>query len=495
MSRFNPHRPSAEAVYDAARHWRDRCLMKDGSVFTEEALWTSAHVGEQVENFVLRPDEGAGPFIEKLKAQIDPASPAAKRLMAECLWILLLFLSNVTPRAKNALILPVWGWSGTELDATDPLLSDEVLSGLGSGGSGFNNHRWRELRYLIRIAEAAKSVTPSERAPLFEDPWAFNEWLNQIPDEGNRQLKLMLPHLLFPETFERIASVGAVQAILRRFEGIDQSAFRTMSKRKRDEALGSIRAAQESEAGAPIDFYAEPLKAQWAADDVPTVRQDRTPRSVALDDETSPPLNQILYGPPGTGKTYATIERALRIVEPDFYAENANERAVLKRRFDELVQRGAIALVTFHQSLSYEDFVEGLKAEVDADGRLRYSVADKILKRLCTPSGDAGGFEPGNVFSRDYRVLRSTPEILWLRKPNGSKLPFPWEMLNELAALIDTGQATLDDLRSGSLFERVPATGSRSTSSTATRTSCRKLSKSFSPTGPAARVRPPRRAF
>jgi 5-methylcytosine-specific restriction endonuclease McrBC GTP-binding regulatory subunit McrB len=92
-------------------------------------------------------------------------------------------------------------------------------------------------------------------------------------------------------------------------------------------------------------------------------------------------LNQILYGPPGTGKTYQTIEKALEILDPEFLAEN-QERSALKRRFDELVEARHIEFVTFHQSFSYEDFVEGLRAKVE-NGQLCYEVEDGVFKRLC----------------------------------------------------------------------------------------------------------------
>lgn len=453
MSRFNPHHPNAEAVFGAARQWRDRCLLEDRSVFSDAPLWTTAHVQELIENFILRLDEGEGPFMEKLRTQMEPASPAAKRLMAELLWVMSLFPSNLSPRAKRALIVPAWGWSGTALDENVPLLTDNVLSGLGSGGSGFNNHRWRELRFLIRVAEQAKAMPGADRSRVFQDPWGFSDWVDAVPDDGNRQLKLMLPHLVFPDTFERIASVGAVAAILSRLGGVDGRRYRSMSKRERDEALLQIRRDKEAAANGPIDFYWEPLKSEWAPDEAH--ESEEKPAVLVGADNDAPPLNQILYGPPGTGKTYQTIDRAMRIVDPEFRADHDGDRPALKARFDELVQQGVIALVTFHQSLSYEDFVEGLKADVDDQGRLRYVVLDGILKRLCTPSVN-GAFEPGRVFSRDYEVLRSTPEILWLRKPNGSELPLAWAMLNEIAALIRGKKATLNDLRAGALFDKVP---------------------------------------
>jgi 5-methylcytosine-specific restriction protein B len=95
------------------------------------------------------------------------------------------------------------------------------------------------------------------------------------------------------------------------------------------------------------------------------------------------PLNQILYGPPGTGKTYATIDEALRILDPEFLQDHMNDRTVLKARFDELFATGHVRFVTFHQSFSYEDFVEGLRAENSDNGQLRYDVVDGVFKSLC----------------------------------------------------------------------------------------------------------------
>ncbi|BBS89134.1 AAA family ATPase [Aeromonas veronii] len=96
------------------------------------------------------------------------------------------------------------------------------------------------------------------------------------------------------------------------------------------------------------------------------------------------PLNQILFGPPGTGKTYHTINKALAILDPAWLEEHETDRQALKARFDELVKEGRIDFVTFHQSFSYEDFVEGIRAESDAEsGQLTYEVVDGVFKRLC----------------------------------------------------------------------------------------------------------------
>ena len=95
---------------------------------------------------------------------------------------------------------------------------------------------------------------------------------------------------------------------------------------------------------------------------------------------TNQPLNQILYGPPGTGKTFATIDKALAILDPGFTGTREEKKA----RFDRYVDAEQIKFVTFHQSFSYEDFVEGIRAETnEATRHIEYEIQDGIFKQLC----------------------------------------------------------------------------------------------------------------
>lgn len=100
------------------------------------------------------------------------------------------------------------------------------------------------------------------------------------------------------------------------------------------------------------------------------------------------PLNQILYGPPGTGKTYHTINKALEIIGEDIAGKS---RAEIKRIFDTKMDEGQIVFTTFHQSLGYEDFIEGIKPlEPEKDGDpVNYKVEFGIFRNLCVEASFA----------------------------------------------------------------------------------------------------------
>jgi len=96
------------------------------------------------------------------------------------------------------------------------------------------------------------------------------------------------------------------------------------------------------------------------------------------------PLNQILYGPPGTGKTYNSINKAIEIINPNF--DLTQDRETVKKEFDRLVTEGQIVFTTFHQSMAYEDFIEGIKPIIDEgedeNKQVLYNVEDGLFKQL-----------------------------------------------------------------------------------------------------------------
>ncbi|MBP3466874.1 MAG: AAA family ATPase [Paludibacteraceae bacterium] len=87
--------------------------------------------------------------------------------------------------------------------------------------------------------------------------------------------------------------------------------------------------------------------------------------------------NIILQGAPGTGKTYNTAALALSICG-ESVPESHDE---VMQRYDELLKEGRIGFCTFHQSMDYEDFVEGIKPVTEGTS-IKYEVKDGIFKKI-----------------------------------------------------------------------------------------------------------------
>lgn len=265
MSSYSPERDKS-ALYSAARAWAQRSLLDSGSILSDtEGLWTSEVLDELDKRFVQNYDEGEGTFIQKLQGQLSGGSPECYQLMAELMWALNLFPSNIGPAIKRQNVMQIWSWSGSDLRSDSTFLSDEVLTGIGSAGTAYNTHRWRELSFAINILRELRTLDPTDQRDILTDPWRFLEWLRSQPGAAQRQLLHILPHLIFPDTFERISSAGDKVKILTAFTGESAPVWRNRSPVEVDKALLELRQSLESEAGGPIDFYSNELRPRWRA--------------------------------------------------------------------------------------------------------------------------------------------------------------------------------------------------------------------------------------
>ena len=130
--------------------------------------------------------------------------------------------------------------------------------------------------------------------------------------------------------------------------------------------------------------------------------------------------NLILYGPPGTGKTYRTVSEAVRLClqldEHNAILREKSRRKDLKAEYDKLVLEERIQFVTFHQSFSYEDFVEGLRPSTEdtegdqggknSSGGFSLKVHDGLFKRISERARQDSGKSLGLRLDRTRRIFK-----------------------------------------------------------------------------------------
>lgn len=92
--------------------------------------------------------------------------------------------------------------------------------------------------------------------------------------------------------------------------------------------------------------------------------------------------NIVLYGAPGTGKTYDVPELAVRLCDPAFMAAEPSREEIVSR-YNQIKTEKRIAFTTFHQSLDYEDWIEGLRPVVNENNQVTYEIESGIFKKLC----------------------------------------------------------------------------------------------------------------
>ena len=104
---------------------------------------------------------------------------------------------------------------------------------------------------------------------------------------------------------------------------------------------------------------------------------------------TELPKNMILYGPPGTGKTYHTVLYAVSIIEEKSLAEVASESyEEIAKRYHHYKTNGLIEFTTFHQSYSYEEFIEGIRPVMNRNvddnvTDIQYEISSGLFKNFC----------------------------------------------------------------------------------------------------------------
>jgi 5-methylcytosine-specific restriction enzyme B len=132
--------------------------------------------------------------------------------------------------------------------------------------------------------------------------------------------------------------------------------------------------------------------------------------------------NIMLYGAPGVGKTY-NYKKLVSLIEGgdfsesdifDFIINNKDdeiEEGSVERLFEIVTKEKRIEFVTFHQSYSYEDFIEGFRPDEDKNQIIRKDgtfklIADQARKNLNESKKDIETIQGEKTFQEIFELYK-----------------------------------------------------------------------------------------
>ena len=252
--------PQNELTYKSAQLLQEKCFLQDGSLLFEDSLWTLHNLQNLHNNFVDNPDESKDKnFLDKLHGQIGNAEKSIIRLGAEVLCVYFLFpnKSIISGQKKRDDVGKILSWCE---DAIPPnhFIINAFDYGIASPGTAYNTYRYLEIAWILDIVIAFKKQSLEKRKTL-TDPWAFQSFIDSVPTQGNRPSRHTLLHLMFPDTFERIATWKDKESIATTF-----AEYVTDKNATVDKKLFEIRQRLINKYNTPdLDFYNPPLEMFW----------------------------------------------------------------------------------------------------------------------------------------------------------------------------------------------------------------------------------------
>ncbi|MCA9293206.1 MAG: AAA family ATPase [Phycisphaerales bacterium] len=376
-----------EETYEALRRIRETTLVRFDSLFTpERPIWGLDNLRRFDTDFVQKLDTGEGTFLEKFRDQLAGGGDDLIQLGAEMLYVQQ-FFTTITGQAKKIdNVRSVLEWGSRSVEVPDWAIAG-VRHGL-AGDQSFNQHRPFHLDWINSFLIYWHDHDQDVRSRLLADPVAFRAdvFAFEFDRKAYQPMREAWLYMIFPEYFENISSRKDKKLIREAY-----SRFLANGPTENIDAdLLVIRHGLEKEREPGFHFYRMPFIQEWKSANGGTRRGTKKggrggptprPKPTALNELGAvlylDPLDiltewarllkdkrqLIMQGPPGTGKTF--IARKL-----------ANAIAGDSER---------VALVQFHPSYAYEDFVEGYRPA----GANHFELRDGPIKRLADRANKA----------------------------------------------------------------------------------------------------------
>lgn len=404
-----PRVDSADAIYEVASLFRERCLVDGASLlWPNDRAWSPENLDQLAE--MISSIKWPRQQIEALSEAVGGESRVVGRIATDLIAVYLLYPKikrDTKVRYMNRIM------QAGNLDGPDQETWNLVEAAFNAAVPGAGHYSrinlLDEIGFILQIGRRSRA----SRASL-SDPQELRKFVDStattMPGSNGHirftivQTRNALLHLLMPTDFVSVTGQEHRNAAIARYASMAEG----VPPDDQDTALRVIREMLRQKLGKPnLEFYDEPLVHEWrprssgeqqrsrqqapsidltssqadTAHEQVLVRETQTFGPLAsvthldepflrdIEDLLRDKRQLIFQGPPGSGKTFVA-EKFAR-----WFTGHSLDASVPLNEQVEIVQ--------FHQSYGYEDFVQGIRPETNDDGQLVYRVRDGIFLTLC----------------------------------------------------------------------------------------------------------------
>ncbi len=297
---------------------------------------------------------------DELLENLNEEQRKAIEVLATAVWLWRLPAKNTNKEGRTRLVQEILNYSNkTSIDDGNPFIYNDYC-GFATLAQGYNSSKADHLAYIIKFFEyflekeflkenvieyllttRSVDITTTHEYSVVEKKYTIKKidgikTPKNVPDISNALL-----YLLDSDNFQPIVADKHKQLIIKTFENFKDFKIEPGA---RDDKINQIL-VQLKNKNQKYHFYHSSIKNIWLG---------------GLDFESK---NMILHGAPGTGKTYITEEtiKARKLIEQD----------------------SEYALVQFHPSYGYEDFIEGIKPVGLENGQMKFALKNGVFKEMC----------------------------------------------------------------------------------------------------------------